>query len=115
MTETKDVRGNVKFSSNFYETRCTHERTQMTCSHLGLFQLVKRPLQTLQHVDDDFDVVLVLLEHALDFGQDLPTDCHVVHVLAQVHHCDQRSVLGDDGQNRHNLTFNWTFNCTIKA
>lgn len=43
-------------------------------THLGLFQFVKGSLQTLQDVDDDFDVVLVLLENAFDFGQYLPPD-----------------------------------------
>lgn len=43
-------------------------------AHLGLVQFVKSALQALQDVDDDFYVVLVLLEHPFDFRQNLPSD-----------------------------------------
>lgn len=66
--------------------------------HLRLFQLVKSALQTLQDVNDDLNVVLVLLEHPLDFRQNLPPDGHVVHVLVHVHYSDQRRIL--DGRTR---------------
>lgn len=64
-------------------------------SNLGLVQFIESTLETLQHVDNDFDVVLVLLKHPLDLWQDLPADCQIVHVLVNVHHRDQRSILGD--------------------
>lgn len=61
--------------------------------HLGLFQFVKSSLQTLQNVDDDFDVVLVLLKDAFDFRQDLPPNRQVVHVLVHVDDGDQGCIL----------------------
>lgn len=57
---------------------------QTAQTHLRLVQLVQRPLDALQHVAHDLEIVLVLLEHRLELRQHQLLDRDVVQVVVHV-------------------------------